>query len=130
MHALLNYTELMRSKRFVIFFLLISFTINAFAWQSGANAIRHDIDHSERLLISAPNEHFDAHSLGDENGPDDFDHAVHQLLHGAGYAQPFAITEIQPVAVTSGVNCIDITLLVKVAQFESDTQFRPPRITS
>lgn len=120
----------MRSKRFVIFFLLIVFTINAFGWQSGANAMRHDIDHSEHLLISAPEEHFEAHSFGDENGPDDFDHAVHQLLHGAGHAQPFAITVVQPVAAVSGANCVDINLLVKVPQAEYDTQFRPPRTTS
>lgn len=120
----------MRSKRFVIFFLLISFAINAFGCQASANAIRHDIDHSERSLISVPNEHFDAHSFGDENGPDDFDHAVHQLLHGAEYAQPFAITVIQPVAAATGANCIDIGFFVKVPQPESDAQFRPPRITS
>jgi len=136
----------MRINRFAIFFLLISFTINAFAWQSGATAISHDLDHDQRRLISSPDEHFDAHSADGQtspigfdhdspagsghNGPDDFDQAVHQLLHAAGYAQPCAITLFQPDVAPAGVSHTNIPPFIKAPTAEFRPQFRPPRIAS
>ncbi len=120
----------MHFSQLLLWLLLTSFVANAFAWKSDARAVAHDLDHAQHLVIASALDHFDAHSSTGEHQDQDFDKDVHQLLHAAGYLQPFAITSFQPLVSACSAVVEKSLLPVRFSKSEPDPLFRPPRITS